>query len=146
MIYNGRLLQSGKFNLTFGFRFNALQRPNGVAVTRDKIYISDSGYIENGTMQIFEIEKQTLQVKSFATITQGRPDGIKLYGDNLLLVSMGEGVQVYDLKSRKVIFLIPVTNGTSNFIVADNKIYILAENRILVSEIDPIYQLKQTLN
>ena len=121
-------------------------KPNGIAFSRDQryVYVTDSGYISgNGDRDsvlprtiyrylLVDTAEGPLAMErvTFAVVSNGIPDGIKIDAQDRVWTGTGAGLEVFS-KDGTPLAVIPIEGGVSNFALTDDGgAYLMGETKL----------------
>jgi gluconolactonase len=121
-------------------------KPNGIAFSRDQryVYVTDSGYISGNGEHNSDLPRTIYRFRvihtpngplatdrtTFAVVTKGIPDGLKVDGQDRVWTATGAGLEVFS-QGGDPLAVIPIEGGISNFALTnDGGAYLMGETKI----------------
>jgi gluconolactonase len=121
-------------------------KPNGIAFSRDQryVYVTDSGNISGNGVRNSDLPRTIYRFRlintpdgplatdrtTFAVVTKGIPDGLKVDGQDRVWTATGAGLEVFS-PGGMPLAVIPIDGGISNFALTnDGGAYLMGETKI----------------
>ena len=121
-------------------------KPTGIAFSRDQrfVYVTDSGYMSGNGVLNSDLPRTIYRFRlintpegplatgrtTFAVVTKGIPDGLKVDAQDRVWTATGAGLEVFS-QAGTPLAVIPIDGGISNFTLTnDGGAYLMGETKI----------------